>query len=81
MLGDDPELLEDDNQFDTQYDDQFDSQLDHTQQDSQIPSDITSQAPSDLDLLLHPGDQSEPSALPRTSRRGRRINLPARFKD
>ena len=70
MLGDDPELLEDDNQFDH-----------FSQVDNQVPTDITSQASGDLDPQLDPGDQFEPSIRPRTSRSGRNINIPACFKD
>ena len=55
MLGDDPELLEDDNQFDH-----------FSQVDSQVTTDITSQASGDLDPQLDPGDQFEPSIRPRT---------------
>lgn len=48
MLGDDPELLEDDNQFDLP--------LPFA---SQVPTDIASQASDDLDPHLDPGDQFE----------------------
>ena len=65
MLGDDPELLEDDNQFDI------------LPFDSQVPFDITSQ---DLGDLQDSGDD-EPSAEPRTTRAGRKIQLPARFRE
>ena len=65
MLGDDPELLEDDNQFD------------NLPFNSQVPFDITSQ---DLGDLQDSGDD-EPSAEPRTTRAGRKIQLPARFRE
>ena len=65
MLGDDPELLEDDNQFDI------------LPFDSQVPFDITSQ---DLGDLQDSGDD-EPSAEHRTTRAGRKIQLPAWFRE
>ena len=70
MLGDDPELLEDDNQFDY-----------FQQSDSQVPTDITSQEAIDLDPSSTQETQHEPSAVPRTSQTGREIKMPARFKD
>ena len=70
MLGDDPELLEDDNQFD--YSPQF---------ENQIPTDIISQDLGDLESVPDTGDQFEPSIQPRTTRKGRKIHLPGRFKD
>ena len=70
ILGDDPELLEDDNQFDY-----------FQQSDSQVPTDITSQEAIDLDPLSTQETQHEPSAVPRTSRTGREIKMPARFRD
>ena len=70
MLGDDPELLEDDNQFD--YSPQF---------ENKIPTDIISQDLGDLESDPDTGDQFEPSIQPRTTRTGRKIHLPARFKD
>ena len=69
-LGDDPELLEDDNQFD--YSPQF---------ENKIPTDIISQDLGDLESVPDTGDQFEPSIQPRTTRTGRKIHLPARFKD
>ena len=66
MLGDDPELLEDDNQFDH-----------FSQVDSQVPSNITCKASGVLDPQLDPGDQFEPSIRPRTLRSGHNINTRA----
>ena len=65
MLGDDPELLEDDNQFDI------------LPFDSQVPFGITSQ---DLVDLQDSGDD-EPFAKPCTTCAGRKIQLPARFRE
>ena len=70
MLGDDPELLEDDKQFD--YSPQF---------ENQIPTDIISQYLGDLESVPDTGDQFEPSIQARTTCTGRKIHLPARFKD
>ena len=65
MLGDDPELLEDDNQFDI------------LPFDSQVPFDFTLQ---DLGDLQDSGDD-EPSAESRTTHAGRKIQLPVRFRE
>ena len=70
FLGDDPELLEDDNQFDY-----------FQQSDSHVPTEITSQEAIDLDPLSTQETQHEPSAVPRTSQKGREIKMPARFKN
>ena len=65
MLGDDPELLEDDNQFNI------------LPYDSQVLFVITSQ---DMGDLQDSGDD-EPSGEPRTTRAGRKIQLTARFRE
>ena len=65
MLGDDPELLEDENQFNI------------LPYDSQVLFDITSQ---DLGDLQDSGDD-EPSGEPHTTRAGRKIQLTARFRE
>ena len=69
MLGDDPEVLEDDNQFDF-----------FQQSDSQVPVDVTTQESGDLEPLPYQGTQHEPSALARTIRTGRKINIPVLFR-
>ena len=68
MLGDDPELLEDNNQF--EYSPQF---------ESQTPTDIISQDTEDLEPASDTGDQFEPCT--RSTRASRKIHLPDCFKD
>ena len=75
MLGDDPDMLEDDISFDY-----------FQQPGSQVSTEITSQGPIDLDPFhdqeaQYVTTQSDFPSVPRFSRTGRQIKTPSRFKD